>query len=339
MPSRLLRIPKNRLEYLYIKKRLSTESIAKIFHCNHVTILNYLNRYGIPRRSKLGNRKPITIPKEVLMDLYHNKKFTQKQIAEKFDHSRFGIQRLMKIYGIRSRDDSETHTKYPKFDFSKNLVEKAYLIGFRLGDLNVYKIRELVQVRCSTTIEAQVRLIEILFNKYGNVHIWKTKRGTFEIIILLNKSFSFLLPKNDSVENWITRKNEYFLAFLAGYADAEGSYYLRKPNPKIGKVGWGIFEIQTYDRNILLVIYNWLKSCNIETNFALSRAGGYVDRRGIKTNKDCWRIIINRKQSLWNFIKLIELYHKHGNKVQDLLKVKNNLLQRNNLPYCKPIVL
>ena len=106
--------PKAQLIELYVKQGLSTDAVAKVLGCNHVTVLNYLKKYEIPRRSRLGNRKAVSIDKETLINLYHNKKFTQKQIAQKFGHSRFGIQRRMKTYGIKSRDFSESHTKYPK---------------------------------------------------------------------------------------------------------------------------------------------------------------------------------------------------------------------------------
>lgn len=338
MPSKLFLITKNELETLYLKQNLSTDKVAKLFNCSHVTILNYLNRYNIPRRSKLGNRKPVSISKEILIDLYTNKKFSHRQIAQQFGYSRYGIQRWMKIYGIQSRNLSESNAKYPKYNFSNNLIEKAYLIGFRLGDLNVYKVHKLIQVRCSTTIKSQAILIENLFKKYGNVHIWKAKRGTFEIVVLLNDSFNFLLPKNDLIEEWILLNNETFFSFLAGYSDAEGSYYLRKPYLEF-KVGWAVFEIQTYDKKIIESIAKNLVLFRIENTFSKSRAAGYIDKRGIKGNKDCWRIVVVKKQSLWNLIKLLEPYHKHENKLRDLKNVKNNLLLRNRLPYCKPIVL
>lgn len=339
MPVKTYNIPKGLLENYYSKQKLSTDSIAKIFGCNHVTILNYLKKYSISRRSRLGNRKPITVSKEVLFDLYHNKKYTHKEIAKTLGHSRYGIQRRMKIYGIKSRSLSLANMKYPKFDFSNDLIEKAYLIGFRLGDLNVYKIRELVQVRCSTTKEAQVALITSLFDKYGNVHIWKAKRGTIEITVLLNKSFKFLLPKEDAIEDWILKKEKYFLSFVAGYADAEGSYYLRKPYYKFAKTGWGVFEISSFDGIILHSVQNQLKLSGIESSFNKSRSEGHIDKRGIRTNSDVWRLSIVRKQTLWNFIKLIEPYHKHTDKLNDLTKVKDNLLLRNTIPYCRPIIL
>lgn len=217
-------------------------------------------------------------------------------------------------------------------------MKKAYLIGFRLGDLNVYKVHELVQVRCSTTLQAQVKLIDDLFKQYGNVHIWKAKRGTFEIVSLLNQSFNFLLPKNDLIEEWIMISNHYFLSFLAGYSDAEGSYYVRKPYYKFAKSGWGIFEISTNDRNIISVIYERLLELGIESTFYKSRLAGYIDKRGVITNKNVWRVSITKKQSLWNYIKLIEPYHKHENKLKSIDDIKKNLVLRNKLPYCKPII-
>lgn len=327
-------ISKDILIDLYLKQKLSTAAIAQKLSCkSHVTILNHLKWYKIPRRSKLGNRITIQIGKEALSDLYHNKKLTQKQIAKNFgNQSDTGIRRLMRIYNIKTKSDSESHTTYPKFDFSGNLKEKAYLIGFRLGDLNIYKVHELIQARCSSTIKEQANLFENIFESYGYVNITTAKRGTIEMVVLLNKTFNFLLPKNDLIDNWILKRNEYFLSFLAGYADAEGSYYMRKPYYKKSKIGWGIFEIQSYDKGILATISQQLHVKQVTHTFYQIKG-----RRIYK--KEMWRLVINRKQSLWNFIKLIEPYHRHKNKIKELKEVKNNLILRNTLPYCRPINL
>lgn len=333
-----LDIKKKVLSGLYSKERLSAYEIAKRLGCSHSTVLNYLKKYNIPRRSKLGNRNPVSIAKNILSDLYVRKKLTQKQIAEIFGHSRFGIQRWMKIYKIKSRNYSESNTKYPKVNFGGQRPEKAYLIGFRLGDLNVFEAKKQICARCSTTIKNQTLLIKDLFGRYGNVHIWKSKRGTYEINVLLNQTFRFLLPKKDHMPSWISRNSRFFLSFLAGYADAEGSYYLRKAYYKPFSRRWGVFEIQTYDKNIIMAIHKKLNRLGIECKFCRSRAAGYIDKRGIKNNKDSWRVSVNRKQSLWNFIKLIENYHRHKSKLNDLRKLKENLILRNGLPNYHSII-
>lgn len=325
-------IAKDTLIDLYSRQKLSTDVIAKLLSCNsHVTILNYLKKYNIPSRSKLGNRISINISRETLVDFYHDKKLTQKQIAKFFgNQSDTGIRRLMKYYGIRTRDYSEANTKYPKFNFSGNLNEKAYLIGFRLGDLNIYKVHELIQVRCSSTIKEQAELFKALFNNYGHVDITTAKRGTLEMVVLLNQSFDFLISKKDLIEKWILNHHEYFLSFLAGYSDAEGSYYMRKPYQRKLKLGWGIFEVSTYDKRIIYTIFQKLQ------NLGISGAFSHPKRR-IRQNGEMWRLTINKKQSLWDFIKLIKPYHKHKNKIRELEEVKNNLVLRNSLPYCRSI--
>ncbi len=333
-----LNIQKDQLIGLYVDQKLSSDTIARRLACNHVTILNYLKKYGIPRRSRLGNRKPVIVAKEILLDFYSNKKLTQKQIAQRFGHSRFGIQRWMKIYGIKSRSDSESHTKYPKKNFSGDLLEKAYMIGFRLGDLNVYKVHELVQARCSTTKKAQVQLINGLFNRYCNVHVWKAKRGTFEIVALLNESFNFLLPKQDSIEDWILLKKDLFLAFLAGYSDAEGCILIRKSNQG-NKRPFAGFELATYDKNIIREIGRQLDKLGLVSPeaFVTSRAG--IDKRGVRRNKDCWRISIYRKESLWKLLNLLEPFMKHSDRLRALSKAKENIILRNAIPYSRSIKL
>ena len=77
------------------------------------------------------------------------------------------------------------------------------MIGFRLGDLNVMQVKNLVQVRVSSTIPAQIQLFKNLFAGYGHIHIRKFIRGSTEVeiidaITLLNKSFKQIFPISSS---------------------------------------------------------------------------------------------------------------------------------------------
>lgn len=330
MPAHRLTISKDSLIELYVNQRLSSFSISKLLGAkSHVTILNYLAKYDISRRSRLGNRKPINIDKEILFDLYYKRKLSQEQIAKKFGCCQQDIQRRMKAYKINARSCSEANTKYLKFDFNNSLLEKAYLLGFRVGDLNVSKVHNLIQVRGSTSVKEQVELFTDLFQDYGNVHTWIAKRGTYESVALLNQSFEFLLPKKDSVEQWILDDKEYYLSFLAGYIDAEGSFYLRKHSRNEG-LELGLFEIQSYDKNIITTIFEKLKEQNIECRLS-------INNKHERYKNDMCRITVNKKQSLWAFIKLAEPYLKHKKRLRDLCRVKGNLVLRNSLPYCRPI--
>jgi len=69
---------------------------------------------------------------------------------------------------------------YEKRPFSGSLEEKAYMIGFRLGDLNVYKPyknSQIYVVRCHTTLQDQVEVIQSLFSPYGGVKICQSDNG------------------------------------------------------------------------------------------------------------------------------------------------------------------
>lgn len=177
-----------------------------------------MKKYGIRSRGHLGLTKPIRISKEKLKYFYHNRGLSLDKIAKILHCSEGGLQRKMRDFEIKSRPTSNRACKYKKKDFGESLTEKAYMIGFRLGDLNVSKGKSVISVRCSTTKRAQASLIKNLFSPYGGVAITKAKRGTIEINVFLNNSFSFLIPKKDKIPGWVTRNDKYFLAFLLAIA-------------------------------------------------------------------------------------------------------------------------
>lgn len=324
-------IPKQTLKKLYYQKRLSTGEIGKLYHCSHATILNIMKIYKLKRRSRLGTRKPVIIPKEILKKLYLGKKLSQNQVARKMKCSRCTIEKLMKKYKIKPRTLSESQMKYPKYNFSGSLMEKAYLIGFRLGDLRVMPAKLQIQANCSTSAPAQVQLIKSLFSKYTHVNIsrnrvLKGKRIT-EMCCLLNASFGFLLPKRDRIESWILRNKKFFFAFLAGYIDAEGHIFVRLyKNSKTPIAG---FEVQSYDKGILQ--QTWLKLNEIGIRCQkprINKSKGYISKNGLIHRGDLWRLSVNRKRDLFFLLTLIEPYIKHAKRKSDLQKAKENLISR-----------
>jgi predicted DNA-binding protein YlxM (UPF0122 family) len=70
-----------RLKELYWDRGLSQRKIAKLFGVSQKTIHNWMKRFNIPRRQ--FNRPDIT--KELLEDLYLNKKLSMPQIAKKLN--------------------------------------------------------------------------------------------------------------------------------------------------------------------------------------------------------------------------------------------------------------
>lgn len=332
-------ITKKQLKDWYLKDKLSMFEIADRLGCTHSAIVYKFKKLRIKSRGHLGLTKPIELTKKGFEYLYQQRGLSLRKIAKMAHCSESGLERRFKKYGLKSRGIKNRACKYKKSDFSGDPIEKAYLIGFRLGDLNVMRRVEVIQIRCSTTIPAQVRLIRQLFSPYTTPHTWKAKRGTTDIVCLVNKSFKFLVPKVDKIPSWILKKNLYFLSFFAGYVDAEGYFYFRKPS-KNGRVSVAIFGIQTQDKNIISSLARGLSDLSITVyGPRISRLAGHIDKRGIRNNKDMWSFNIARKQSLWKFIHYIESHLRHKNKLEEVEKVRKNVILRNEAPHCRPIDL
>lgn len=333
------KISRQELINLYQHQKLSTEQIAEKYKCNHVTIVNRMKKFGIKSRGNLGLRKPMTICKENLEYLYTKRRLSLEKIARILHRSKGGVERKMLHYDISTRGLANRASKYKKFDFDGNLDEKAYMVGFRLGDLNVIRRVNIICARCSTTIKAQINLIRNLFKKYGGVNCTIAKRGTYEIICFLNNSFNFLLPKIDNIPEWVLANNKLFIAFFAGYVDAEGCIHIHSRSGG-RKIPFGGLQITSYDKNILQ--QSWINLMKLDIlcpKPLLVKPKGYIDKRGLKSNGDAWRLSIYRKASVWKLFNFIEPYLRHSKKNKALKIVQKNIILRNRLPYCRRIEL
>ena len=292
-------ISKEILEELYCQKGLSIAEIARHFNCGPTTIIGKMHSFGIVSRKKI-----ILLSTDVLEELYHNQILEQKQIANLLWCEQATISNKMKEAGIKARDKSEVSTKYPKYDFSGDPIEKAYLIGFRLGDLHVRKHRHLIRVECTTTRLEQIDLIKGLFEKYTYVRINTNKRGMTQVSCLLNKSFDFLLEKNDNVPTWILDNNNLFLSCFAGYTDAEGCVGIYRDKKERSYV---MFILRTYDKIILSQFRKKLLALNIvcPKSYLCTPSGKQ------NNNNDFWKLGVYRKDSLIKLFVLIENLVKH----------------------------
>lgn len=353
MSYNLTSISKKDLERLYLKESLSTSKIAEIYNCGKATVQERMKNFGIPARSKSEALKLIPRPEKYkisrkkLTELYWRKELSAYKIAEIYNCSpsaissklrRFNISRRTDVEGIiltnseRCKKIARAVSRYCKKDFSGSDSEKAYLIGFRLGDMNIMKKKygETIYASSSTTKKEQIGLMRSLFKKFGHILVYKTKKDTkvkrienFQFTAHLNLSFNFLLDKKDEIKKWILKNNNYFLSFLAGYTDAEGSFGVYN--------GFGSFALGSYDRNIIHQAHCKLRLLGIKTEDPhMMVKGGHVDKRGVRTLKDLWSLRIRRKGELNKFIRLIEPRLRHLKRKRDLLRVKENVSSRIN---------
>lgn len=257
-------------------------------------------------------RGKITIPKNELVKLYIKGNQSPYSIAKLYGCSFSTITNRIREYGIPFKSHSVARIKYKKQRFRGRDEEKAYMIGFRLGDLNVYsksQHSEVIVVRTHTTKLDQVNVMKRLFAKYGRVTISRSRHRSFHINCFLDSSFSFLLPKEDVVREWI-KKRSTFSAFVAGYTDAEGSFGINQ--------GKARFKIDSYDYGILLRIHTWLLDRGIPNKFWCIGRAGEMRPEGYRWNKDIWRLTINRAEAIKKFCSFIENFLLHKKRIGDM---------------------
>ena len=173
----------------------------------------------------------ININKGTLERLYIAKNLSPNKIGKIFSCSFSTITNRLKEYNIPLKSPAFARMRYPKANFSGDPFLGAYMIGFRLGDLNVYRPSEkseTIVIRCHTTQFDQVRIMKLLFDRFGKVGISRNSSGHFYINCYLNNSFSFLLSKHKSSWNYLVNDLRLYPSFVAGYVDAEGNFIINQ---------------------------------------------------------------------------------------------------------------
>lgn len=271
----------------------------------------------------MAARKGIKVSQEQLQRWYQDEGKSTLVIANMLEISPSSVLYWMNKYGIPCRKKSDALTKSLCADFTGSQPEKAYLVGFRLGDLHVYKLRpksgETIRIMCASTRMAQIELIRTLFGPYGHLQVTPTENGVTTISGYLNMSFAFPLPKQDAIESWILADDECSKAFLAGYIDAEGSF-------GIDANGSAFLKIETYDVTILHQLHDVLVRFEV-----LCPSPRLIKKKGEshqKLNQDLWRLGVYRKASMDRLCMLIEPHLRHANRREDMMSAWQNVRER-----------
>jgi hypothetical protein len=245
---------------------------------------------------------------------------TLEAIAEAYGCSAATVSRKMSKFGITARLPWREH--YPRHDFGGNPLEKAYLIGFRLGDLTVRRAELSIEVIMTTTRQEQVDLMHELFDRYGHVYEHHRPDGKVFMQVRLDDSFGFLISKEDRVPDWILADEECFFAFFAGYVDAEGSI-------KVDQRGFARFDLNSYDKILLSQAQAKLVKVGVICPpLRLDVPAGRCNSRGIVSREDYWGFSINKKISLNILFARLNPYLKHRKRCQDLQRAWENVKRR-----------
>lgn len=318
-------IKKAVLEDLYIQKHLNLVEIGKLLGFCGRTIQILMHEHKIPLRPA-GNVGP-EIKSRDLEKLYLIQGLSSRKIAKIYKCAYSYVDSKTRKYGFPIKTLAGAHIKTNRKTFSGDLRDKAYLVGFRIGDLRVrkmYKNSETICIDCASTKPKQIELIRDLFEKYGHIWISKpTKLGKIQIEAHLDLSFSFLLPKFKEFPLWAIKHREAFLHILAGFIDAEGCFYINNRN----QAG---FSVGNYNKVILDQINNYLiKQYGYKTRLILGVRKGYTGKDGYPHRADYWMLSITKKKDLQSFTNLIMSYLKHEDRINCARKALNNIDERN----------
>lgn len=272
----------------------------------------------------------LKISKTELANLYLRKKMSSYEIGLHFNCSQTTIRDRLLEYGIKTRSIQEakslTKPLYERRNFAGNLADKAYIIGFRLGDLHVSKTHPnspTIRVNTNSTKIEQLNLFKKLFSPYGHISkIGPDKNGATFIRCYLNSSFRFLLKtKCETLPKWILNSKKYSLSFMAGYIDAEGCFSINhRQSP--------VFAMNSQDKNIMVFIQSTvLPQIGINTKLRLVRRANSIIG-GIRSNRDVFNISIYNQFDLKKLTTAIIPLLRHSKRKRDALKVTNLLYGR-----------
>jgi len=272
--------------------------------------------------SKGVGRQKIQISEASLRELYLVKNWTPRKIGLQFKCDGITVRNRLKELKILFKTKSSAQTRYARHDFDGTEAERAYILGFRYGDLNVYKPKgksETLVVRCHTTHTVQEDLFKKLFSRYGTITVSRNSRS-MHMNCYLNFSFNFLLQKyNDLERAWLKKCSNRMWAFIAGYIDAEGTFGIYE--------GRGRFKIDAYDVLILKDMHDFLVHNGIRSIMRIVVRKGQPGN-GSYWNNDVWRVNVNEVNSLAAFVTKLLPFLMHKKRVQDARAVLKNVLKR-----------
>ena len=262
-----------------------------------------------------------------LRALYEEQQLSTTAIARLRGCSRSGVRSHLIALGIARRPPT-TEPVYPRRSFSDDPLEKAYLSGFRDGDLHVHKNNHhetspTIVVACASTKDDQIKLVRELFEPYGRVNISSGPRQSV-VTCWLNLSFSFLLQKSEQVPPWAWHDERHFASYLAGYIDAEGYIGVKRATKASQLV------IRSGDVGILRSCRAKLVQLGIDCPpiSLVKSAGGRDGVSGPIYHRDHWCLAVYRQDALNKLFEVISPYMRHAKRRQDMETAWHNLRHR-----------
>ena len=302
------------LHELYCDKGLSLGDIARIVGTSKSHVYYYMAKFNIERRPWTGwttKQDP-----SLILQLYKTEGKTLEEISDILGISKSTARKHI-ARQIQLRPTSMP--RYPRTPFSGDNLEKAYLLGYRAGDVNVFQDSALtVTARVSTTHQAMLEMFRAIFAQYG--HCLMTPRRVFlagfdwQIKAYLDNSFRFLIPK----PNGPPSETRLLYVFIAGFGDSDGCW---SASNDYGKTTFS-FNLTSRRRDLLGSIATALHKEGYHPHVYLSREKGTIkmvngrnETRAITLTDDTWTLVMKRKEDVKRLARNVLPYSRHQEKI------------------------
>lgn len=197
------------------------------------------------------NLKYAFLTKELLEDLYNNKRLSIVDISKIFRIDRGTVSKYMKIFNIKPREQSHAgYLKSIKYNINDRYFKyidtnnKSYIFGFLLGDGYVNYDRIKISIAISDSqilndIASELNADYYISYSKAQKSSWQDKINlSFRRSVMVDdlKSHGFVLSPKTSFEEFYAFDNiEFTWSFIRGMFDADGCVrvYDRKVNNKI----------------------------------------------------------------------------------------------------------
>lgn len=172
------------------------------------------------------------------------------------------------------------------------------MIGLRYGDIYARMHGKQIDVATTSTHPAMTELFKKTFAKYTVVSISPHKNHRYfewRAGCYLHRSFDFLLQRGSSIPTWILQNRQYFLHFLSGFFDSEGSIGIRcAPH---GCIRYG------------LTIPNVNIAALREIKNQLLRMGLCPKLYPHYQSDKCWQLVVNKKGDVFKLLSWLKIRH------------------------------
>ena len=240
----------DKIIYDYVENHKGVASIAKEFKVSESAINAVLKHNNIVKRTiQQANGKEINLTEKQVNKIIYNYTVLKKGLAtagKEFGYSQYMVEKLLKERKIQKRNYTESKQSSRIYKINDNYFKiqsnnMAYILGFLAADGNVAKRENSIRIELNIQDISLLQDIKKELNSTRKIDIYTTSQGRNCCKL---QFWSSEIKKDLAVYNIVPNKTfilkpptfldkKYFIDFIRGYFDGDGSVYIKDNNRTI----------------------------------------------------------------------------------------------------------